>query len=366
MSSSFDVPPVQQQRVTIHGIGVIEDTTAIIPLRTCFIPGQGLLEVGKNGVTALARNRGDEFVFISRGDQTEVMLCSKMDLNPPRFALVPVTIQAPLRAVLFDLDGTCIKSEPLWIAVILQVTNEMRQSENLPPLDSFQPDDLPHVSGRTVPEHLAYCQTTFFPHETTDAAREIYDRITKSDAEMEAIAAALRNRGKSSYEPALGLKELLLKLQERDVKIGMVTSGLYYKAWPEIVEAFRAMNLGDPLQFLDGFITAGQRVEKGRSGTMGDTIAKPWPNIYYEVARALGFRSEISSQFVVVGDSASDVGSARTMGVAVIGVEGGNIDEAGVRQMCFATAKDLHEVGKILEPYLPPVRSSVFGRGETR
>jgi beta-phosphoglucomutase-like phosphatase (HAD superfamily) len=354
MSSSFLVPSVPPQPIVIAGIGVIKDTTAITPLQTCFVPGQGLLETGKNGVTALARNRGGEFVFIARGDQTEVMLCSKMGVNPPRFALLPATIQAPLKAVLLDLDGTCVKSEPLWIAVILQVTNEMRQRANLTLLESFEPNDLPHVSGRTVPEHLAYCQAKFFPHGSTDAAREIYDRITKSDAEMDAIATALRNKGKSPYEPALGLKELLLELRERNVRIGMVTSGLYYKAWPEITEAFRRMNLGDPLQFLDGFITAGQRVEKGRSGTMGDAIAKPWPNIYYEVAKALGFRSEIAGQFVVVGDSASDVGSARTIGVAVIGVEGGNIDEAGVRQMCFAVAENLHEVGMIIEPYLPP------------
>jgi beta-phosphoglucomutase-like phosphatase (HAD superfamily) len=352
MNSSFEAASVQPPLI-ISGIGAIDDATAIVPLKTCFIPGQGELEVGRNGVTALARNRGGEFVFISRGDQTEIMLCSRIGVNPPRFALLPATIRAPLQAVLFDLDGTCVKSEPLWIAVILQVTNEMRERENLPPLDAFRPDDMPHVSGRTVPEHLAYCRAKFFPHGATEAAREIYDRITKSDQEMEAIAAALRNKGKSPYEPASGLRELLLQLQTRGVKTGMVTSGLHYKAWPEIEEAFRQMNLGAPLQFLDGFITAGQRVEKGHAGTMGDAIAKPWPNIYYEVARALGFRSEIAGQFVVVGDSASDVGSARTMGVAVIGVEGGNIDEAGVRQMCFAMAKNLHEVGRILEPHLP-------------
>ena len=354
MSSCSDGVTVQQRPLVLPGIGGIEDTTAIVPLVSLFIPGQGLLQVGRDGVTALARNRGGEFVFISRGDQTEVMLCSKMGVNPPRFALLPATVQAPLRAVLFDLDGTCVKSEPLWIAVILQVTNEMRSRENLPPLDGFQPDDMPHVSGRTVPEHLAYCQARFFSRGTTDAARAIYDRITKSDDERDGIAAALRARGKSPYEPAAGLKELLLELRERGVRIAMVTSGLHYKAWPEIVEAFRRMELGEPLEFLDGFITAGQRVEKGRAGTMGDAIAKPWPNIYYEVARALGFQPDSAAQFVVVGDSASDVGSARTMGVAVVGVEGGNIDEAGVRQMCFAMAKNLREVGEVLKPHLPP------------
>jgi len=352
MGPSPDAAFAQQQPFVIPGIGVIEDTKAIIPLKSCSIPGQGLLELGRDGITALARNRGGEFVFISRGDQTEVMLCSKMGVNPPRFALVPATLRAPLQAVLLDLDGTCVKSEPLWIAVILQVTNEMREREHLPPLESFQPEDTPHVSGRTVPEHLAYCRAKFFPHGGTDDARAIYDRITTSDDEMEAIGTALRSKGRSPYEPASGLKELLLKLRGRGVKIGMVTSGLHYKAWPELEEAFRKMDLGDPLQFLDGLITAGQRVGKGRAGTMGDAIAKPWPNIYYEIAKALGFRPEMSAQFAVVGDSASDVGSARTMGVPVIGVEGGNIDDAGVCQMCFKMASDLREVGRILDEYL--------------
>ena len=354
MSTPFQSDQPAQPPLAIPGIGVIEDATAIIPLKTCLIPGQGHLEVGRNGVTVLARNRGGEFVFISRGDQTEIMLCSNMGVNPPRFALLPVTIQAPLKAVLFDLDGTCVKSEPLWIAVILAVTNEMRQRENLPARESFEPDDMPHVSGRTVPEHLAYCRAKFFPHGSAEGARRVYDRITKSDDEMEAIGAALRSKGKSPYEPAAGLKELLLELRGRGVKIAMVTSGLYYKAWPEVEEAFRKMNLGDPLEFLDGLITAGQRVEKGRAGTMGDAIAKPWPNIYLETARALGLRSELSAHFVVVGDSASDVGSARTAGLAAIGVEGGNIDEAGVRQMCFRMARDLHEVWRMLKDYLPP------------
>ncbi|MCX8036725.1 MAG: HAD hydrolase-like protein [Candidatus Sumerlaeia bacterium] len=315
------------------------------------MPGQGRLEVGKNGVTALAVNRGGEFVFIARGRHSEIMLQSKVGINPPRFALRPAVVRKPLKGVLLDLDGTCVKSEPLWIAVILQVTNEMRRKSKLPPLPAFPPDDLPHVSGRTVPEHLAYVHMRYFPKGNTHEARAIYDRITRSDAEMEELAAALRRRHKSPYEPADGLRELLLELRARRIGIAMVTSGLYYKAWPELAEAFHKMRLGDPLKFLDALVTAGTKIEKGQAGTMGDAVAKPWPNIYFEPARALGFTTQNAAHFVVVGDSASDVGSARTMGVAVIGVEGGNIREAGVEQLCWKMAKDLHEVGTILRPY---------------
>jgi phosphoglycolate phosphatase-like HAD superfamily hydrolase len=332
---------------------LIVDSCAIVPLNSYVVPGQGLLEVGRHGVTALARNRGGEFLFIVRGDETEVMLCSQLGVNPPRFALPPVAIEAPLEGVLLDLDGTSVKSEPLWIAVILQVTNEMRAREGSPPLDCFRHEDLPHVSGRTVPEHLSYVHGRYFPRGSVEEARRIYDRITKSDEEMDRIAAELRSRGVNRYEPAPGLKELLLELRRRGVRIGMVTSGLYYKAWPELDEAFRAMDLGPPLDFLDAFITAGTKPEKGRAGTMGDAIAKPWPNIYYEAARALGFRPETAARFVVIGDSASDAGSARTMGVAIIGVRGGNIEAAGVAQLCFAIAGDLNDARTMLAPFLP-------------
>ena len=340
-------------QLTIPPIGPIDDVTEIVPLATLDVPGQGTLRVGRDGVTALARNRGGEFVFITRGEHTEIMLCTKVDINPPRFALLPVSVQAPLAGVLLDLDGTSIKSEPLWVEVIFRVTNEMRGRGNLTALEGFTTEDMPHVSGRTVPDHLTYCRDRYFPDGTVEEARAIYDRITRSDEEMGTIAAGLARKGKTSYEPAPGLKELLLLLKERGVKIAMVTSGLYYKARPELDATFTKMALGEPLEFLDGFISAGWRVGKGQAGTMGDAVAKPWPNLYFEAAKALGFETAEAGRFVIVGDTASDVGSARTMGVAIIGVGGGNIEEAGVRRLCWKLADDLHEVRQVLLPYLP-------------
>ena len=48
----------------------------------------------------------------------------------------------------------------------------------------------------------------------------------------------------------LGLKEFLLTLKERGIKIALVTSGLHEKAWPEIVAAFRALKPGRPARLL--------------------------------------------------------------------------------------------------------------------
>lgn len=305
-------------------------------------------------MTALARNRGGEFVFIVRGDQTEMMLCSKIGINPPRFGLLPVDVRAPLKGVLLDLDGTCVKSEPLWIEVIFRTTNEMRTKLGLPALEGFADEDTPHVSGRTVPDHLEYCRDKYFPAAAPEDARSIYDRITGSDDEMAGIIAAIRERGASPYEPAPGLLDLLLFLKDHGVKISMVTSGLHYKAWPETEPVFEKLGLGNPVDFLDAYITAGTRPGRGRAGTMGDAVAKPWPNIYFEAARAMGFEQNDAAHYLIVGDSASDVGSARTMGVAIIGVAGGNIECAGVSQLCWTLAEDLHAVKDRLAKYVSP------------
>jgi len=42
-----------------------------------------------------------------------------------------------------------------------------------------------------------------------------------------------------SFAPTKGLREILMYLKTQGIKIGLVTSGLYNKAYPEIVSIFR-------------------------------------------------------------------------------------------------------------------------------
>ena len=39
----------------------------------------------------------------------------------------------------------------------------------------------------------------------------------------------------AAFTPALNLKELLLALKDNGIKIGLVTSGFYEKAMPEVI-----------------------------------------------------------------------------------------------------------------------------------
>jgi hypothetical protein len=81
----------------------------------------------------------------------------------------------------------------------------------------------------------------------------------------------------NAFIPTEGLKEFLLELKSRNIKIGLVTSGLYEKAYPEILSAFRTLNMGDPKEFYDCIITAGFPLQKESVGTLGELSPKPHP-----------------------------------------------------------------------------------------
>lgn len=319
----------------------------LIRLRWCAVPGRGVLRPGEEGVTLLAVNRGYEFIFVFRGTRVDVILNNKIGLFPS-FALLPAQIEPPIKGVLLDLDGTCVKSEAFWIAVILETVNRMRRRFGMPQLPAFDRSELPHISGRTVPEHLLYCIQRHCPQAAlsdmqqayTEIAEEYMRRLNAGELDIDA------------FEPAEGLKELLLLLKAHRIRIGIVTSGLYYKAWPELRQAMDKLGLGDATEFFDAILTSGTLAGRGVCGTMGNAIAKPWPNIYFEAAQVLGFTMEERAHYVGIGDSGSDVGSLRLMGTPFIGVAHGNIEQGGTKCLCTHYVASLVEAKTLLENYL--------------
>ena len=310
----------------------------------CSIPGRGELREGQDGVVRMAVNRAHEFFFISHGEQTEVVLNGKSSLFPS-FALPTTHLGKPLKAVLLDLDGTCVKSEHFWIMTILETVNTMRDSAGLERIPAFRPEELPYISGRSVPEHLHYCIDHYCPEAPLSRMQSVYTEI--AETYMEQLCSGELQL--DAFEPTDGLKELLLWFKEKNIKIGIVTSGLYYKAWPELVQAMEKMDLGDPLLFFDAVMTAGTVARRGQSGTMGNSIAKPWPNLYFEALQAMGLSLKERFHVAGVGDSSSDAGSLRTMGVPFIGVGGGNIRQAGSLALCNLFVENLSEVIGLLK-----------------
>ncbi|MDZ4858219.1 MAG: HAD family phosphatase [Candidatus Hydrogenedentes bacterium] len=292
--------------------------------------------VGKAGVQAIAATGDRKVEFIALEEKTLAYVTSSMGY-PAYYPVHPVRIDRPVRAVLMDLDGTSVRSEAFWIWIIQCSIASVLGN----PKFELEDGDLPHVSGHSVSEHLQYCIGKYCPDKTVETARQHYFQHT--EREMQAI---LEGHGKAgAFTPVEGLKDFLLELKSRGIKIGLVTSGLYQKAWPEIVSAFDALGMGDPKDFYDAIITAGYAVRKGEVGTLGELSPKPHPWLYAETAR-VGLGIDFKDRHSVIGieDSGAGVCSIRLAGFAPIGFAGGNIIESGAKALCTGYVANFEEI----------------------
>jgi beta-phosphoglucomutase-like phosphatase (HAD superfamily) len=297
--------------------------------------GDGLWQVGRDGVAGIFTPRDRKVELIVFADKTLVHVRSAMG-HPAVYPLQDARFEAPATAVLMDLDGTSVHSETFWMWIIEQVTARLLGD----PAFSLEPDDEPHVSGHSVSEHLQHCIGKYCPDRTVEEARSHYFEITRYE-----LNEILAGRGRSdAFQPAPGLRDFLLELKARGIRIGLVTSGLYEKAWPEIVSAFRSMRLGDPLEFYDAIISAGFAIRRGQVGTLGELEPKPHPWLYAETAR-VGLGLDPSQRHRVIGleDSGAGVVAIRLAGFAPLGVAGGNITKSGVRPLLHAECASLAE-----------------------
>lgn len=305
------------------GLGALPNPAGLLPLPAC---SDGGFVVGQDGVVSVHATGDCKVEFIAFADHTLAYVRSALGY-PAYYPVRPVALERPVRAVLMDLDGTSVRSEEFWIWIIERTTASLLGN----PKFTLEPADLPFVSGHSVSEHLGHCIRKYCPDQTLEAARAFYFEHTHR--EMQAI---LEGRGRSdAFVPAPGLKEFLLALKARGIKIALVTSGLYEKAWPEIVAAFRTMDLGDPRAFYDAIITAGFPLRRGEVGTLGELSPKPHPWLYAEAARVgLGIPFEARHSVLGIEDSGAGVCAIRLAGFPTVGLVGGNIVESGTRALC--------------------------------
>ena len=316
----------------LPGIGVIrpDQRDDLIDLATA---GDGLWQVGRDGVRRILTPLDRKVEFIVFEDHTLAHVKSAMG-HPAIYPLPEARLEAPAEAVLMDLDGTSVHSETFWMWVIERTTARLLGDEGF----RLVPEDEPHVSGHSVSEHLQYCIAKYCPGQTVEQARRHYFDITRS--EMQAI---VEGRGRPhAFTPSPGLKEFLLALKSHGIKIGLVTSGLHEKAWPEILSAFQTLGMGDPLEFYDAIITAGTAFGAGSAGTLGELEPKPHPWLYAETARVgLGLDASHRHRIIGIEDSGAGVVSIRLAGFAAIGIGGGNLAASGVRPLLCAECRQL-------------------------
>jgi beta-phosphoglucomutase len=324
--------------IAIPGLGPISVASGLVPLDAC---SDGHFVAGCDGVVSIHATGDRKVEFIAFTDHTLAFVRSALGY-PAYYPVHPVALARPVQAVLMDLDGTSVHSEGFWIWIIERTTASLLGD----PRFELEPADLPFVSGHSVSEHLSYCVRKYCPDKTVEEARDFYFEHTRR--EMQAI---LDGRGRmDAFVPAPGLKEFLLELKDRGIKIALVTSGLHEKAWPAIVAAFRVLGMGDPRDFYDAIITAGFPLRRGEAGTLGELSPKPHPWLYAEAARVgLGIPFEARNSVLGIEDSGAGVCAIRLAGFPTVGMAGGNITESGTRALCDYFCETFAEVLRVLD-----------------
>ncbi|MBS7262298.1 MAG: HAD hydrolase-like protein [Eubacteriales bacterium] len=300
----------------------------------------GSFTAGKDGVREILTPADRKSEFIRFENKTVVSLKSGSGLSS-LYMLPETRFEPKAEAVLMDLDGTSVTSESFWIWIIQSTTARLLGKPDF----CLEEEDIPFVSGFSVSEHLQYCIDKYCPGESLEKARNYYHEIT--DYEMGEILAG---RGKKdAFTPAPGLKEFLYALKDAGVRIGLVTSGLYRKAMPEILSAFRQLDMGDPLSFYDAIITAGTTYRSDRGGTLGELCAKPHPWLYAETA-LVGLNTSPERRHKVIGieDSGAGALAIKLAGYEVVGVEGGNIAKAGLDGILYRKVPRLTDILEII------------------
>lgn len=283
-------------------------------------------ELGKEGVKKILTPDDKKIDIIEFDDKTLCYVKSGMGY-PAIYPMYETHFEPKAEAILMDLDGTSVHSEEFWMWVIEQTTARLLGKSDF----TKEAEDEPFISGHSVSEHLQYMIDKYAKGASLEEARKYYFDIV--NYEMDEI---MKGRGKQdAFTPAPGLKEFLTTVKNEGIKIGLVTSGLYEKAMPEIISAFRQLDMGDPVEFYDAIITAGQALRAGQTGTLGELAPKPHPWLYAETARVgLGIPFERRHKILGIEDSSAGVVSIKLAGFACCGIAGGNIEQAGVGEMC--------------------------------
>lgn len=324
--------------LTLPDIGEIASDSGFFSVEAT---SDGRFTAGKDGVAAIASTGDKKVEFVSFGTHTLAYVKSALGY-PAYYPVHPAKLAHPTKAVLMDLDGTSVRSEEFWIWIIEQTTASLLKN----PKFELKQADIPFVSGHSVSEHLQYCIKKYCPDASLEQARNFY--FEHVNREMKEI---MEGRGReNAFVPTVGLKEFLMELKSMNIKIGLVTSGLYEKAWPEILSAFKTLKMGDPKDFYDSIISAGFPLRKGEVGTLGELSPKPHPWLYAETcAVGLGISFAERNQVICIEDSGAGVCSGRLAGYPTIGLAGGNIVNSGTMPMCEHFCETLDDILKIIK-----------------
>ena len=195
-------------------------------------------------------------------------------------------MKGSLEAVIFDMDGVIIDSEPLHFQVDLDVLRGLNVN--------LVQHDLEQYVGMTNPEMWKLLKER---HGITESIEELIDIQ---------LGQKLTTLKKSDYEPIDGIPELLAALSEAEIKLALASSS--------------------PVRFIDAVLDkfgiapsfmhriSGEEMERG----------KPAPDIFLKAAELLNVAP---AGCVVIEDSRNGVAAAKAAGMSCIGYRNVNSGE---------------------------------------
>lgn len=311
----------------------IKEDDFFVVMETC----DGFFCTNQKGVSNILLSKDKKIYIVIFDSQKKLIGINIRNIYVSYYPLQNVAIEYPIKAVLMDLDGTTLYSEEFWIHVIEETVRLTSYDTDF----SVSEADIPFVSGHSVSEHLQYCIDKYYPTCSLSKAINIYYEV--SCKELNALLNGQLNGMK--IQPAFYLKEFLLYLLDKKIKIGLVTSGLYEKAYPEIWSVCSSLNLGKPETVYNSIVTAGTPLKDHHVGTLGELSSKPHPWLYLEAAIVgLGISFEDRKHVIGIEDSGAGICALCAAGIPAIAMKNGNVIKSRLNSLCFDMCDTLLEV----------------------
>lgn len=217
-------------------------------------------------------------------------------------------MNAPVRGVIFDMDGTLLDTEKLYLRFWLEAANRMGY-----PMKE---------------EHALAIRAT-----AASVAEPMLKRLVCPEFDYHGVRA-LRRRIMEEYvdihgiDPKPGMIETLRAIRERGLRIGLAT------ATPE-PRARKYLHMVGAEQYFDA-VTCADMVEHG----------KPAPDIYLLACARTGVRP---SEALAVEDAPSGIRSAHAAGMRAVLIPDRDVPGEEITALCHAVMPDLPSVLSLMD-----------------
>lgn len=194
-----------------------------------------------------------------------------------------------LQAVLFDMDGTLVDSEPLWWEATVSVARTLGVE--------LGPDDTPHVHGRTIEDTAAHLLTAAQPADPAPPPRLLERSATARPTTdlIRLLTESFAQRVEQGVELMPGATDLLRELGAAHLPTALVSAS------PRSIVDLVLPRLGHSF----AHVVAAEDTTRG----------KPYPDPYLEAARRLGADP---GRCVAIEDSPTGVTAATSAGCRVL------------------------------------------------